>query len=138
MTAILLTELEEAGVHLSLAGVDLRYQTRPGVRIDSYKERISSVKKELITELLRREIVAAVDVEPEDFDRPHYDDLWSRYCALPVSQPITATTPPPGWNGQLCSECQWPGLCKVLGPRGPHLPNGPCPAYPIELALEAS
>jgi hypothetical protein len=46
--------------------------------------------------------------------------------------PVEATVPPPGWDGTLCAECQWPTLCCVLGPRGATLPGGPCPAYPTD------
>lgn len=55
---------------------------------------------------------------------------------LRVGEPITATTPPAGWDGTLCGDCQWPDLCRVLGPRGPHLPVGPCPAWPADATGE--
>ena len=84
--ATLLAELEDAGVRLSLAGDDLRYQTRPGVRIASFAEYITANKRELLMELLQREIVAAVDVEPEHFDRQRYDALWARWKALDAEE----------------------------------------------------
>jgi hypothetical protein len=45
---------------------------------------------------------------------------------------IPATKPPPEWDGFICAGCQWSALCTVLGPRGPHLVDGPCPAWPTE------
>jgi hypothetical protein len=33
-------------------------------------------------ESLKAEIIAALDVEPPDFDRLHYDALWARLIAL--------------------------------------------------------
>ena len=67
--AAILTELDAAGVRLSLAGDDLRYHTGSGVRIAPFAESITANKRELLMELLQREIVAAVNVEPEHFDR---------------------------------------------------------------------
>jgi hypothetical protein len=77
----LLTELEAAGVRLTLAGDGLRFQTRPGVSIAPYRERITARKPALLVELLQRRIVAAVDVAPADFDRGEYDRLWTRWKA---------------------------------------------------------
>jgi hypothetical protein len=80
--AVLLAELETAGVRVSVTGDDLRCQARPGVSIAPYRERIRESKSVLIEELLQREIVAAAKVEPTDFDRQHYNALWARYHAL--------------------------------------------------------
>jgi hypothetical protein len=79
--AALLAELEAAGVRLSLAGDALRFQTRPGVGIAPYRERIAAHKPALMAELLKARIIAAVDVEPADFDRAEYDRLWTRWKA---------------------------------------------------------
>ena len=79
--AALLDELEAAGVRLSLAGDELRFQTRPGVRIAPYRERITASKPALLVELLQARIIAAVDVEPADFDRAEYDRLWTLWKA---------------------------------------------------------
>jgi len=79
--AALLAELEAAGVRLSLAGDGLRFQTRPGVSIAPYRERIAAHKPALLTELLKAAIIEAVTVEPEQFDRPAYDALWARWQA---------------------------------------------------------
>jgi hypothetical protein len=78
----LLADLEAAGVRLSLAGDDLHYQTRPGVSIAPYRDHIRANKPVLLREVLQRQIVAAVNVEREDFDRLDYDTLWTRYHAL--------------------------------------------------------
>jgi hypothetical protein len=80
--AALLAEFEAAGVRLSLAGDALHFQTRPGVGIASFAEYITTNKRDLVMELLQRQIVAAVDVEPERFDRQRYDVLWERWAAL--------------------------------------------------------
>jgi hypothetical protein len=74
----LLTDLEAAGVRLSLAGDDLRYQTRPGVSIAPHTERITMHKRALCRELLQRQIIAVLDVEPAHFNREEYD----RLCVL--------------------------------------------------------
>jgi hypothetical protein len=95
----LLADLERAGVRLSLAGDDLRYQTRPGVSIAPYRDRITDHKPALVALLRKR-------------------------------APVEATRPPAGWDGSLCAGCRWPALCRVLGPRGPHLAGGPCAAWP--------
>jgi hypothetical protein len=79
--AALLAELEAAGVRLSLAGDALRFQTRPGVAIAPYRERITANKPALLAELLKARIIAAVDVEPADFDRAEYDRLWTLWKA---------------------------------------------------------
>lgn len=50
---------------------------------------------------------------------------------LAYGRPVPATQPPAGWDGELCPNCRWPSLCRVLGPRGPEeFVNGPCPAWP--------
>jgi hypothetical protein len=76
-TAAFLVELEAAGVRLSLAEGGLRYQTRPGVRIAPYREQITAHKPALLAELLKARIIAAVDVEPADFDRREFERLWA-------------------------------------------------------------
>jgi hypothetical protein len=77
--AALLVELEAAGVRLTLAGDDLRFQTRSGVRIAPYREQIAAHKPALLAELLKARIISAVDVQPADFDRAEYDRLWTRW-----------------------------------------------------------
>lgn len=51
----------------------------------------------------------------------------------PFRGAVAATVPPPGWNGATCEGCRWPHLCRVLGPRAPNLPHGPCPAHPAAI-----
>ena len=79
--AALLDDLAAAGVRLALAGDDLRYQTRPGVSISPHRERITAHKPALRRELLQRQIVAAVTVAPEHFNRAEYDRLWALWHA---------------------------------------------------------
>lgn len=74
--AALLSELEAAGVRLSLAGNALRFQTQPGVSIAPYREQIAAHKPAFLAELLKARIIAAVNVEPANFDRAEYDRLW--------------------------------------------------------------
>jgi hypothetical protein len=147
--AALLVELNADGVRLSLAGDDLRYQTRPGVSIAPYRDRILENKPALLRELLQREIVAAATAEPARFDRDAYDQLLRRWPDLQDQEraqapddgyvsrsPVEPSVPPAGWDGLLCAECPWPAFCSVLGPRGPHLPGGSCAAWPAKAALE--
>jgi hypothetical protein len=56
----LLREFDAAGVRLSLKGEDLRVQTRPGVSIEPFRERIITNKPALLAALtlLDTEIVA--------------------------------------------------------------------------------
>ena len=82
MTAALLDELETAGVRLSLAESDLRYETQPGISIAPYRERIAEHKQAILVELLQREIVEAAGAARDAFDRQHYDRLWARWHAL--------------------------------------------------------
>lgn len=87
--AALLAELEATGVRLSMAGDDLHFQTRPGVSIAPYRERIAAYKPALLAELLQADIIAALDVEPADFDRLRFDRLWRRWRALPEPEAET-------------------------------------------------
>ena len=79
----LVDELAAAGVRLSLAGDDLRYQTKPGVSIAPSREQIVTNKPALIALLrLQDEIVAAASAARASFDRAAYDELWRRWHAL--------------------------------------------------------
>jgi hypothetical protein len=81
--AALLADFEAAGVRLSLAGDDLRCQSRPGVRIAPYRERIVTNKPALIALLrLQDEIVGAATAARDAFDRQSYDKLWRDWYAL--------------------------------------------------------
>lgn len=75
---VLLAELESAGIVLTRADRDIRYMTRPGVSIACYREVILANKRALLYELLKREVMAAATVEPEEFDRPAYLLLTAR------------------------------------------------------------
>ena len=77
--AALLADLAAASVRLSLAGDNLHYQTELGVSIAPNRDRIAAKKPALVIELLQRAIVAAVDVEPDWFDRAEFDMLWDRW-----------------------------------------------------------
>jgi hypothetical protein len=79
-----LSELEAAGVRLSLADGGICFQTRPGVSIAPFRERIMAQKPALLAELLKARIIAALDVEPADFDRTEYDRLWMLWKAHQV------------------------------------------------------
>ena len=65
--AALLTELDDVGVRLSLDGDDLRFQTRPGVSIAPYRERITASKRALVARLRARQPVIAT-VPPAGWD----------------------------------------------------------------------
>jgi hypothetical protein len=81
-TVTLLAELEAAGIQVTPQGENLRVRGEPGVNLAPYLERIMPHKSVPLRQLLQRQIVAAVDVEPPDFDQQHYDDLWCRNPAL--------------------------------------------------------
>jgi hypothetical protein len=83
VTAALLDDLAAAGVRLSLAGDALRYQTRPGVSIAPYRERITTNRSAFIALLgLQDEMVSAASAARGAFDRAAYDALWVRWNAL--------------------------------------------------------
>jgi hypothetical protein len=131
----LLAELEAAGMRLSLAGDDLRFQTRPGVSIAPYRERILANKPALLATLRQHE-AATLPGTPRKSGRPTPGEAAAQGLdptlewAYGDPAPVAATRPPAGWRGVLCDGCQWPELCRMLGPRGPHLPGGPCAAWP--------
>jgi hypothetical protein len=80
----------------------------------------------------------AADERNEFHERSPIPEVASMHVAPPSPRdvlvprgPVTASVPPAGWDGRLCRACPWPAFCGVLGPRGPHLPGGPCAAWPI-------
>jgi hypothetical protein len=77
--AVLLLELDAAGVRLWPEGDDLYFQTRPGVSIAPYRDQILASKSALLAELLKARIIKAVIVDPADFDRAAYERLWARW-----------------------------------------------------------
>jgi hypothetical protein len=133
--AALLTELEEAGIHVTREGDSLRVRGEPGVRLTPYTEPIREQKPALLAALHEREASAQHDAQtkaarltPGEAAALGLDPTlaWTHADRGPVA----ATRPPAGWRGVLCDGCRWPKLCGVLGPRGPHLPGGPCTAWP--------
>jgi hypothetical protein len=81
-TASLLSELESAGIHLRRDGEDLLAEVPSGASLDPYRERIRTSKRALLAELLKTEILAALDTDPRDFDRPAYLDLVALWRAV--------------------------------------------------------
>jgi hypothetical protein len=80
--AALLVDPEAVGVRLDLSGGDLRYQTRAGVSIAPYRERIAARKPAVLAELLKACIIAAATGAPERFDRAACDRLCEQWAAL--------------------------------------------------------
>jgi hypothetical protein len=145
----LMTEMASAGIRLLRDGDALRVEIPAGVTIDAYRERLAKHKPAILTELLQREILEAAAAMGDAFDRDAWSALWARWYALRDQQrsrapdaapmpcsPVIASLPPAGWDGALCDGCPWSEFCRVLGPRAPHLPGGPCAAWPIESATE--
>ena len=112
--AALLAELEAAGVRLSLAGDDLRFQTRPGVSIAPYRESIAASKPALLAELRWRNELAAMGLDPTL--------RWARVYRGPVK----ATTPPADWQGIAPAGCGVPHVCRALGPCPHFTERGHC------------
>jgi hypothetical protein len=78
----LLAELDAAGIHLRRDGEDLLVEVPAGASLDPFRERIRLHKPAVLAALLKEEIVAALNVEARDFDRPAYLELvalWKRY-----------------------------------------------------------
>jgi hypothetical protein len=88
--AALLMELDAAGVRLWSKDDDLSFQTRPGVSIVPYRDQIAASKSALLAELLKARIIAAVTVDPADFDRAAYERLlalWKVHAAAAGTTP---------------------------------------------------
>jgi hypothetical protein len=102
LATTLLTELAAAGMHLVRDGNTLRVEAPSGATLDPFRERIRQHKPALLAELLQADIIATVDVEPAEFDRQRYDDLWARWHALHdregriSREPVAASVPPAG------------------------------------------
>ena len=72
----LLDDLMDAGILLTRDGNDLIADVFPTADLNPHMEHIKAHKPALLSALkLRERIIAALDVEPTDFDRRHYDDL---------------------------------------------------------------
>lgn len=78
----------------------------------------------LLKASLQAEILEAAQAGAA-FDPEGYITLWRRYHALGGRMPI-------------CDACHWPDLCRVLGPRAPQLPGGPCAAWPADAVAHDS
>jgi hypothetical protein len=74
----LLDELLAAGIRVGRDGDDLIADVLPAADFAPYTDRVRREKPNLLKELLQRQIIAAVTVEPEHFNRAAYD----RLCAL--------------------------------------------------------
>jgi hypothetical protein len=72
----LLAALKTAGIDLTRIGDDLRIRATLGVNLSLYLEQIREHKAALLKELLQQQIIAAVNVDPPNFDRSVYDHLW--------------------------------------------------------------
>jgi hypothetical protein len=77
-----MTELAAAGIRVHRDGADLLAEVAPGASLDSYRERIAASKKNILRDLLKSEIIAALDVEPADFDRAEYERLLAQFNAV--------------------------------------------------------
>ena len=81
--AALLDELLAAGIRLGRDGDDLVADVLPTANLSPHTQRITAHKSALLSALhLRERIIAALDVEPDDFDRRHYDELRARLSHL--------------------------------------------------------
>jgi hypothetical protein len=100
----LLAELADAGVTLTRNGDRLHYQTRAGVSIAPYRERIQEAKPALLALLRERETVAALG--------PDLALHWIHVSTAPVA----ATIPLAGWEGTIPAGCGVPTTCQTLGP----------------------
>ena len=82
----LLADLEAVGIHVSREGDNLKVRGEPGVSLTPYLERIKPHKPTLLRELLQRQIIVALDVAREDFNRTEYDRLWVLWHAQDVKE----------------------------------------------------
>jgi hypothetical protein len=89
--AALLEELLDAGIRLGRDGDDLIADVLPTADFSLHTQRIKAHKSALLSALdLREPIIAAVDVEPQRFNREDYDALWVRWHAHDAKEPSTA------------------------------------------------
>jgi len=87
--AALLAELAAAGIHITREGDDLRVRVRRGTSIAAYLERITAQKPALLREVLQRQIIQALDVEPAHFNREEHDRLWTLWRAQDATEDST-------------------------------------------------
>ena len=112
--AALLDELAEAGVTVTRNGDHLHYQTRPGVRIAPYRERIRQVKPALLALLQEREAIAALGLDP------------ALHWVHVSQEPVEPSVPPEGWEGVAPDGCGTPLVCGSLGPCRHFTEHGRC------------
>ena len=106
-TEMLLDELAGLGIHLVRDGEAILADVEDGADVTPHVDRITNHKPALLRELLQREIVAIVTVDPSQFDREHYDDLWQQWRALPDPEAEAAALVPQleaGWTGSLLTR----------------------------------
>jgi hypothetical protein len=87
--AAFLDELLDAGIRLGRDGDDLIADVLPTADFAPYADRVRREKRNLLKELLQRQILAALDVAPHDFDRPAYDRLCDRWHTEDVKEKST-------------------------------------------------
>lgn len=81
--AVMLSDLEKAGVRVRRDGDDLIAETPHGASLDPCRDRLREAKSLLLEELrLREAIIAALDLGPEDFNRSAYHALMREYEEL--------------------------------------------------------
>ena len=76
-----LDELVDTGIRLRRDGDDLVADVLPTADLSLHTDHIKMHRPELLQELLQRQIVAAVTVAPEHFNRAEYDRLWALWHA---------------------------------------------------------
>jgi hypothetical protein len=80
--AALLRDLAAAGIQVSRAGDQLYIRAAPGIRLTPFVEVLRQAKPELLAELLKADIIAAVTVDPAEFDRAAYERLFAQWSAI--------------------------------------------------------
>jgi hypothetical protein len=83
----LLAELDGVGIHVTREGDNLRVRAELGISLVPYVERIAAQKPALLRVLRQRRIIAALDVEPEDFKCEEYDRLWVIWHTQDAKEP---------------------------------------------------
>jgi hypothetical protein len=109
----LLAELDAAGVHLALAGDDLRFRTQPGVSVARYRERITAYKPALLAAVRQRELAAEaallergwtwLEAHPDDPRHEAFEARWierlQQYERSYAEAVSTEPNPSPAWAG---------------------------------------
>jgi hypothetical protein len=74
-TANLLADLRAAGVTFAREDDDLRVRAKPGVELAPHLDLVRANKPALLRALLQEQILAALTVAPDRFDRGEYERL---------------------------------------------------------------